>query len=230
MKLLLLAALLLALAPAARADDLDEDFQVWAPTIVQLELSPKLLRGWLEVQPRLDQDAGQLGVVLWRPALGVYLQDWLTAWGGYAFVERLRPVYAGEHRIWEQLQASREVVPSLGLRLTGRLRVEHRLREHDDPVAHRVRLMVRAQLPLLDPEPPTLLAVAWDEVFVGLNTVDWGPASGFDRNRSFIGLGLQVVKQARLEVGYLFEVAHRRGNADELGAHVLSLTLWIDLP
>lgn len=227
---LALPVLLVALAAgAARGDDLDEDFQVWTPVVLQLDLSPKVLRAYIEVQPRLVDDAGRLGAVLWRPALGVYATDWLTLWAGYALVEVHHPRYAAEHRIWEQVQASDVVAPGLGLTLLGRLRLEHRLREGADPVAHRVRLLARASLPLGDPGPPGLYAVVWDEVFIGLNTVAWGPASGFDRNRSFVGLGVKALAQLRIEAGYLLEVVHRRGDLDELGHHALAVTLWIDL-
>jgi hypothetical protein len=225
----LAATTLLLAAGQARADDLDDDFQVWAPAILQLDIGPKVLRGWFEVQPRFDEDAGQLGVLLTRPALGVYVRPWLTAWAGYAYVERLRPEYAHEHRAWEQLQANATVDEESGTKVMARLRVEHRLREGEDPVAHRVRLLVRAQRALADLKPMSLHGIVWNEVFVGLNTVKWGPASGFDRNRSFIGLGLQMIPEARFEVGYMFEVAHRRGDADELGAHALFVSLWIDL-
>lgn len=225
----LVAAALLVLPRQVRADDLDEDFQVWAPTILQLDIGPKVLRGYLEVQPRFDQDAGQLGVLLTRPALAVYVQPWLTAWAGYAYVERLRPEYAHEHRVWEQLQATATVDEPSATRVLARLRVEHRLREGEDPAAHRVRLLLRGQRALGPPAPPSFHAIVWNELFVGLNTVDWGPASGFDRNRTFVGLGLQLLTQARLEVGYMFEVAHRRGDADELGVHALLVALWIDL-
>lgn len=224
-----LIALVTLCAPAG-AQDLDEDFQVWAPTVVQLDIGPKVLRGWLEVQPRFEADAGRLGLVLWRPALGVHVTDWLTVWGGYAWVERFNRSYAGEHRAWEQVQATGAVDEAGRVKLLGRLRLEQRLREGLDPVAHRLRLLLRAQVALGDPEPPSLHVIGWNEVFVGLNTTEWGPTSGFDRNRSFVGLGLQLVKQLRVEAGYLFEVVHVRGSADELGNHVLLVSLSIDLP
>lgn len=226
----LAACVALALLPAAaRGEDLDEDFQVWTPVVLQIDIGPKVLRGWLEVQPRFDADAGRLGSVIWRPALGVYLHDWVTLWGGYAFVERLRPAYAAEHRVWEQVQLAGALDQEKSIKVLARLRLEHRFREGEDPVAHRLRLLLRGQVALGDPAPPSPYVVAWDEVFFGLNSTEWGPKSGFDRNRVFGGLGLQLLEQLRIEGGYLFEVVHQRGPRDELGNHVLALTVWIDL-
>jgi hypothetical protein len=168
--------------------------------------------------------------MMWRPALGYSVTGWLSLWGGYALVERFQPDYSAEHRIWEQAEAAAVVVDDLGLRLLGRLRVEHRVREGDDPVAHRVRFLARAQMPLLGDAPPILLGIVWDEIFVGLNTVPWGPQSGFDRNRTFAGLGVQFATWGRVEAGYLFEVAHRRGSAEDTGVHALAVAVWIDIP
>lgn len=237
------AVCLATLTGPARADDLDEDFQVWTPVILQIDVVPKTLRGYVEVQPRFVEDADHLGFVLWRPALAYYLTDWLTLWGGYAYVERYHPSYAGEHRIWEQLQAGGTLVESVGLSGLARLRLEQRMQEGQDPVAHRLRLLLRGSMPLGDPTPPSFYAVAWNELFIGLNTTHWGrPAgvegsratanaiSGFDQNRSFVGLGFAAMRQLRIEVGYLFQYVHTRGDRDDLGNHVLGLTLWIDLP
>lgn len=214
----------------ARASDLDEDFQVWSPVVLQFDIGQKVLRGWVELQPRFDADAGRLGVLLWRPALGVYLHEWVTLWGGYAFVERLRPAYAAEHRVWEQLQVAGALDEEKRIKVLGRLRMEHRLRQGADPVAHRLRLLLRGQVSLIEPAPPSVYLLAWNEVFLGFNTVEWiGQPSGFDRNRAFVGLGVQVLEQLRVEAGYMLEVVRRRGPADELGNHVLALTVWIDL-
>lgn len=233
MRALVLAAVTcFALAVAARtacATSLDEDFQIWTPVILQVDLIPKRLKAYAEVQPRFDADAGRLGTILWRPALGVVLQEWVSLWGGYAYVERYNPTYAGEHRIWEQVQVGGALDADKRIKLAGRLRMEHRIREGVDPFAHRLRIQVRGQVSLMDPAPPSVYVAAWDELFLQLNTVDWGPQSGFDRNRAFLGLGVQIMEQVRIEGGYLLEVIRRRGPAEEIGNHILAITLWLDL-
>lgn len=241
-----LACLSLCVAAAtssARADDLDEDFQVWTPIILQADVVPEVLRAWVEVQPRFVDDADHLGFVLWRPALGYYVTDWLTAWVGYAFVERHYPSYGAEHRIWEQLQASGRLLEAPRLDGAVRLRLEQRMQEGEDPVAHRLRLLVRGSIPLGDPGPPGFYAVVWNEVFVGFNTTHWGKPpgveggrttanaiSGLDQNRSFVGLGFAALRQVRVEAGYLFQYVHTRGDRDDFGNHILSVTLWLEVP
>jgi len=227
---LLLAALLsLAAAAPARAGSLDEDIQVWAPVITQVDIVPETLRGWIELQPRFTDDAGRLGVMIWRPGLGFYATPWLSLWGGYAFVERFSPDYSAEHRIWEQAQVAGPIVADIGLKGLLRLRFEQRMREGDDPVAHRVRLLARGQVALGRVAPPSLHAIVWDEIFFGLNDVDWGPQAGFDRNRTFAGLGFQVVPQVRIEAGYLLEFVPSPTPKEDVGNHVLSISVWIDL-
>ena len=36
---------------------------------------------------------------------------------------------------------------------------------------------------------PAASLVSWDEVFVHLNSTDWGARQGFDQNRGFVGIG-----------------------------------------
>ncbi len=238
-----LAACVAVATTPAPADDFEEDFQVWAPVVLQLDIEPKVLRAWLEVQPRFVDDGDRLGFVIWRPALGYYLTDWLTAWVGYAFVERHHPSYVAEHRLWEQLQASGRLLDAPRLDGAVRLRLEQRLQEGEDPVAHRLRLLVRGSVPLGDPGPPGLYAVVWNEVFVGFNTTHWGrppgversrttanAISGLDQNRTFVGLGFAAMRQLRVEAGYLFQYVHTRGDRDDIGNHVLYVTLMLELP
>jgi hypothetical protein len=229
----LVAFLLLAVAPAeeAAADLFDDDFQIWMPVIAQVEIVPDTLKAWLELQPRLVDDGSRLGTMIYRPGLGYYATPWLSLWGGYAFVERHAPVYAAEHRAWEQVQVFETVVPDVGLRLGARLRLEQRwLHGAGDDVANRLRLMVRGQIPLGRAEPPSLLAIVWDEIFVGLDETDWGAVQGVDRNRAFAGFGFQAIKQARLEVGYMLELVRRPHLPDDVGNHALMIALWIDIP
>lgn len=223
-----------ALSPrAARADDFVEDTQLWAPTVLQVVVVPARVRAYFEVQPRLFDDAGRLGLVLYRPALSFQVVEGLTLWGGYAYAERHFPrPYAGEHRGWTQVQ----LVHGLGeggppVRLLHRLRLEQRVRRHESELAHRLRWMLRGQAPLAGAEDgPRLLGIVWNELFMNLNTVDWGPLSGFDRNRSFFGVGVQAIPQVRVETGYVAEVVHARGPRDEQLHHVAFVGLFVDLP
>lgn len=223
---LLLCLAALWLAPAARAQHVDEDLQLWAPVVLQATLKP--VRLWVEVQPRFDDDVGRLGVVLYRPALAWLTPvEGLSLWGGYAFVEQYDPSYAHENRAWEQVQYDHTPGASIGLRLIHRLRAEQRFLQDRDPVAHRLRWMLRAQVPLaLDGK---LQAIISNEAFFNLNSVDGGPRAGFGEDRAFVGPGLQLVENARLEVGYMAQYVNRQGDEDLLN-HVAYFALRIDVP
>lgn len=68
--------------------------------------------------------------------------------------------------------------------------------------------------------------VVWDELFLGLNSVAWGPAAGYDQNRSFAGLAVPIGGSARVEPGYL--LAHLNRTPDKL-VHALSITLFASI-
>ncbi len=68
--------------------------------------------------------------------------------------------------------------------------MEERWIEHADGTAVRFRQMLRADFPI--PQAPDWALVAYDEVFVNLNTVGAstgkGPGAGLDQNRFFLGI------------------------------------------
>ncbi|MBX3466982.1 MAG: DUF2490 domain-containing protein [Planctomycetes bacterium] len=218
--------LLLALAPRARARGVDQDFQVWAPVVLQATYRP--VRLWVEVQPRMIDDAGRLGFMIYRPALAWLTPvEGLSLWGGYAFVERVDRRYTREHRAWQQVQYDHTIEELGRLRFIHRLRAEQRFLQDRDPVAHRLRWLLRGSLPLAF--EGRLMAIGWNEFFFNVNTVEGGPRRGFDQNRTFFGPGVQVTRWTRVEVGYLAQYFHRVRAEDDLN-HVLFASLWIDLP
>lgn len=68
-------------------------------------------------------------------------------------------------------------------------------------VRERPRLMIRFMHPF--EAEPRLNLVAWDEVFVRVNSTQWGGQAGFDQNRAFLGLGWTFNPNFRTELGYL---------------------------
>ena len=68
--------------------------------------------------------------------------------------------------------------------------------------------------------------MAWDEVFIGLNDIDWGAPRGLDQNRLFVGGWAAVAPHLRVELGYLFLYVDRD---DDTVGHVLATNVFVSL-
>ena len=181
-------------------------------------------RSHVEVQPRLVDDASELGLTIVRTALGRRVAPRLTAWLGHAWVPRtLGAGVRHEQRFWQQLSWA---APARGgWTPSARLRVEQRWQAPWTGASHRVRLLIRAQRSVA---PRTAYSVfAYDEVMTTLDRTPGGPARGFDRNRLSAGLSRRFSPVASADLGYLWERAvvpggHRH---DHVIVAVLNLTV-----
>ncbi|MBM4376898.1 MAG: DUF2490 domain-containing protein [Deltaproteobacteria bacterium] len=219
---------LLVTASNARADSTTYDNQIWAASLNTARLTGRDpsassgLSAWLEFHTRRT-GAGYLSI--WRPGLGYRLNRFASVWGGYAFIPSIDDVtreWTVEQRAWQQGLLTVSAADQVTFQL--RPRLEQRFREHEDEVAHRARVFVRVNVAPL-PKLPVLLAT-WNETFVHLNDVAWGPRTGFDQNRLFLGFGVRAFQSSRVEIGYL-NVTTKRPN-DHLVAHNLSVNAFTD--
>jgi hypothetical protein len=76
---------------------------------------------------------------------------------------------------------------------------------------------------------PRFSLVGYDEIFIYLNSTDWGADSGFDQNRLFAGFGWNFDMDRRItgEIGYLNQFIRKPSGADEMN-HVLSINLLLN--
>ncbi|MBX9881136.1 MAG: DUF2490 domain-containing protein [Sphingomonas sp.] len=197
----------LALLGAATPARADHDFQTWPVGIVQGKIKQDAIF-WLEVQPRITDDAERLGQLLIRTAIGVQLSKRASIHSGYTFV-RTDPIgraLTHEHRLWQQLLVPLSP-PGKRLTITARTRLEERFVEGYEGVGWRLRQQLRLQHPLGGRSK--LSGVLWSEPFYSFNTTDWGQRSGWDQVRSFVGLSIPVTKQLTVEPGYLNQTVFR---------------------
>ena len=213
------AALWLAAPAYGQTEALDSQFGVWNALLSTVSLNseatgPSL---WLDVHGRRGPSTG----LLLRPGAGYRIAPWVSVWAGYGWM----PVFDNEgarideHRVWQQVVLTKKVAP---FSLQARTRVEQRFGS-DPGVGYRVREFVRVGW---SPEELPFGLVLWDEVFVGLNETSWGPRSGYDQNRLFMGGALPIPDKARFETGYL--AVHANRTPDQL-AHVLVMNLFVGL-
>lgn len=202
--LLALLSIVLSVLPL-RAQDM-QDGQVWVQVVALGQISENW-RTHLEIQPRVFEDASELGLTIVRVALGRQLTPRVSLWGGYAWVPRtLGPDTHHEQRVWQQLSIT---FPNAGRWMpTARIRQEQRWLDQWGDVVHRVRLMGRVQRPLRESR---WHVATYDEAMFTLDTTTPGPYSGYDRNRLFGGVGYRFSPVFTTELGYLWENSTIRG-------------------
>lgn len=182
------------------------------------------LKWWFDGHLRFFDDTDGFGQSIVRPGVGYQIHDSVTAWAGYGWI-RTSPATVSdvdEHRFWQQLTWSEKCdVGTMGLRS----RLEQRLVETGNDTGHRFRQLVSYRKPLTC--DGTCTFVVWDELFVHLNTTDWGAETGFNQNRAFVGFGFRECADSpkRVEVGYLNQHINRR-NAGDLANHLLSVNIF----
>jgi hypothetical protein len=208
--------------------DVQEDFRIWGNVTARgnfgiIDSDLKRVRWWMEVQPRSRESGQEMDQLLIRPGVGYTLTDHSTVWIGYAHVTNYPAVgdEIHENRMWEQYMWSGPT--PLGA-FTSRTRLEQRWQENGNDTGGRFRQFFKFNWPFSF--HPAASFVAWDEMFVHLNTTDWGARQGFDQNRGFAGIGYRWTPVILTEVGYLNQYINT-ANTDRMN-HILSLNLFLD--
>ncbi len=215
--------------PGAAVSGVDEDFSVWGAIQGQGSFdrdnpSLKNWQWWMEGQGRFSNDANRLGQSIIRPGIGYQLSETTSIWLGYGWIltRPLGRAETDEHRIWQQLNWKDSF--SWG-GLFSRTRLEQRFLSNGDDTGWRFRQFTKYTRPL---KWERLYLSLWDEVFVNINTTDFGAESGFGQNRAFVGLGvfLDSDKHFRFELGYMNQFVANETRPDVMN-HIISTNLFI---
>ena len=167
----------------------------------------------------------QVSAVVTHDAIGYRFDEHHSAHLGYAFQYSVPPLSGrptNENRVWQQY--SFNTPTDIGA-FQARTRLEERTVNIGGGVAVRFRQMLRLGYPLTE----NWSLIGWDEIFVSLNTVDWGPVAGLDQNRVFVGVGYKFDSVFRTEIGYLNQYINR-DLVNDRDFDLLSLNLYIDVP
>ena len=209
-----LAWLLMASAPAGAQTI--QDGRIWWNVTVQERAGTGLPWRWyFEVQGRTRDGVDATDQVLVRPAIGYDVSSRSSVWIGYGYTPGF-PAAGGvlhENRVWQQFLWNRPIGRA---QFTSRSRLEERSIEGNNRLAWRFRQQVRVTRPLAG----RLSAIAWDEVFLHLNSTS-RTASGVDQNRIFGGLGVTINRTARVELGYMNQYVNSLRGPDR-SHHILS--------
>lgn len=230
----------LGASPAKAFTDLGpntkSDFRLWTPVYLTANLPASFL-AYMEVNPRFADDVTNLDQLLLRPAIGYQLTEHISIWQGYAWVGNFnqphippQSPFFDENRIFQQAIYKQKFS---SLKFLSRTRLEERWIEHADGTAVRFRQMLRVDIPI--PPAPEWAFVAYDEIFMNLNTVGSskgkGPGAGIDQNRFFLGINRTFSQYFNMDIGYQNQMINSRqlpGNANLIN-HMLLVQLWINL-
>jgi len=225
---LVFIALMLAFAPGLRAQYVDSGIWLGGSITGKLPSSMNDSKGswrlWVDGQLRFGDDSSRFSQGLVRPGVGYAANKSWSLWAGYAYIRTDQP-YArkasNENRIWEQASWQH----SFGSTdLSSRTRLEERFHSAGSDIGVRLREMGKLMQPL-GAKNLWLIAV-YDEIFINLNSTNFGARSGADRNRAFAGPGVNLSRSIRAEMGYMNQYTFNNNGPDRVD-HTLSInTFW----
>ncbi len=210
--------LTLNIYPAFSGSEIENDLQQWTTLTLKSPIGDKAFATFL-VQPRIGQNISAMSQMIIRPALGVNLNDHISASTGYDWFSLYDPRFQSENRWWQQVAFQHHFSK---LKLHHRARLESRFLDGIGETSFRGRYRLRVTHPLKNSR---WYAVGSNELFINFNTVPKGPNDGFDQNRIFIGLGRKVGKKARIESGYLMQYFNRNSPAEDFINHIILVQL-----
>ena len=183
------------------------DFVIWLPKSINARLTEQL-RGSLELQPRVGDDASNLTSMRVSPALGWAINNRATLWVGYLMAANsITPdsnTYRIENRAFQGF-SWRDTANDNRFIWEVRNRLEERFlpRNADPSIRWRTRLRVEQ----LIPDWSSWSVIASEEIFVTLNN-NYNNAqlqAGAQQNRLYVGVGYRFNPEIRVETGYLYQ-------------------------
>lgn len=126
-----------------------------------------------------------------------------------------------EQRLWQEFPWN--IFENSKTKWLLRTRLEERKFEHASDIAlrWRQRVTVTIKQPMFNHATP----VIYDEIFVGLNKVDWVPHKLINQNRLFLGFIMPAGKDKSLQIGYLNQ--YKFNNTQDRMNHILSITFSV---
>ena len=180
-------------------------------------------RGYLESNSRIRlEEPANINQYLFRTALGYRIRPNIEFFQGYGWIQNWIPRYVQEQRIYQQLGIGHKLFKDYAI--LHRFRTEQRIIESRSGVSNRGRYFLRIVRPIAETK---FYLVGYDELFVNFNSLKGGPDAGFDQNRLFAGIGRQVNRHIRAEVGYQWQYVNLPGPVDNVSAQILMTQFFV---
>lgn len=213
MRSILLALPILIAATPALAQD--EDQEMWLAAAAGFRLGSGL-RLELDTVSRFSADQGGLYEIELNSLLTHEIAKGITIGAGY--VRNTNYSRGDVTRTEDRLRAHLGVVRDIGpLTLSGRVRLEYRMRSDGTDTGWRLRPFIKATLPVGGP----FSLVASHESFVPLNDTDWRQRAGYERMRNMAGLSIKANRTLTIDAGYINQYNFSRGDGRDILDHAL---------
>lgn len=221
MRSILLAIPLALIATPALAQE--EDQELWLTGAASVGLGGGTAFEF-DTVARFGNDPGGLYEVEINTLVSHKLPGGITIGGGYTRnVNYSRgTVTRTENRLRVQVGLSGK---SGAVKLSGRIRLEHRDRSGGDEIGYRLRPQIKVAMPLND----SFTGIVSHESFIALDDTDWGQRAGYERMRNFAGIGWKANKTLSFEIGYMNQYGFGRNGARDVIDHALALGVGLTL-
>lgn len=197
----------LTVSANVQAASATSDTQIWVPININVKLTEQL-RGFLEFQPRIGNDASHLSSMMVRPAIGWALNRQATIWVGYLMsadsISLSSDTYRIENRAWQGF-TWKDTANDKQFIWEVRNRLEERfLPRNSDPS---IRWRTRVRVEQIIPTYSSWSVIASEEIFVNLNDNAYNAQlqAGAQQNRAYLGIGYRFVPEFQIETGYLYQ-------------------------
>jgi hypothetical protein len=220
------AGALFLMLMASRAEAARDDSQLWTTANATVKLSDQF-RISQEITARFSDNRNGLYEVEAVTMLGYKPTKDITIAAGYVH----DPLYLSgdfvtmEHRAREQVQFDNIATIGRG-KLSARLRLEQRWREHADGTAWRARPYVKFALPLTKNGKANLNFS--NETFINLENTSFQRTEGVDRMRNLISISTALSSRLAIEAGYLNQYGFVKNGEDTMD-HVATVSLSLNL-
>jgi hypothetical protein len=221
-RLTFLLLLLLFLLPTGFARSKSNDLGQWDAISLELPVSDKV-KASLDLQGRLNQNITSKDQLFIRPSIGYQVTPHVSLWQGYTWAPKFNDGMRNENRVWQQVLFEHSYKD---IAITNRIRLEERFIANVPGTSVRGRHLFRLSKPFGHHKKWYLLTS--NEFFVNINSKMGGPQSGFDQNRSFIGLGRKLTRHVSVEAGYQLQYVNERDTPDNLN-HIGLVNLKVKL-
>jgi len=192
------AIMLLAASPPAQAKD--SDLQFWNPVFVNHDFA----NSWsasMQVEQRWSNDDSALDELVFKPGGYYRFTDKLQLGFGYKYISK--NAEGDEQDLWQEIYYK---TPLGKWSITHQVRLEQRFINDISGVLPRLRYLIGVQYPLNE----TYYLSGSEAVRFNLGNKGEGPASGFEQNRIYFGLGAHATDSLAVEFGYLWRYEKER--------------------
>jgi hypothetical protein len=218
--LLVLPFLLIAM-PALSQDE--EDKRLWLKGAASVRLNDRMKLD-LDSEGRFSNDRDGLYEIELNSLITYEVGNGVAIGGGY--VRSTNYFHGTTIQAEDRFRAHVGVSGMAGpVELSGRVRLEYRLRSDGDDAGLRLRPQFKAVLPI----SRNVNLVASHESFFPLNDTDWGQRAGYQRMRNFVGVAWKTSERLSFEVGYVNEHDFGRARTPDVIGHALSISAMLGI-